>query len=90
MDAIKKKMQGIKVAKDNAEERAETGEAQLRDAKARFNKVISWLVVVISIYNFNQLLNEHNLRYVSKINLFWLMLIIECQFVKYCSNFYKL
>lgn len=40
MDAIKKKMQGIKVAKDNAVDRAETAEVQLRDANGRVNKVL--------------------------------------------------
>lgn len=38
MDAIKKKMQGIKIAKDNAVDRADAAEIQLRDANLRVDK----------------------------------------------------
>lgn len=44
MEAIKKKMQGIKVAKDNAVERAEKAEDSLRDANIRVEKVLLILV----------------------------------------------
>lgn len=40
MDAIKKKMQGMKLEKDNAMDRALLCEQQARDANARAEKVI--------------------------------------------------
>lgn len=40
MDAIKKKMQGMKLEKDNALERALVCEQQARDANLRAEKVI--------------------------------------------------
>lgn len=39
MEAIKKKMASIKIDKDNAIDRAETAENQLRDANMRVSKV---------------------------------------------------
>lgn len=39
MEPIKKKMQSIKIEKDNAVDRAEAAEAQLRDANLRVEKV---------------------------------------------------
>lgn len=39
MEAIKKKMQGMKLEKDNAVDRAETAENQARDANLRADKV---------------------------------------------------
>lgn len=45
MEAIKKKMQGMKLEKDNAVDRAETAENQARDANLRADKVgtKSWI-----------------------------------------------
>lgn len=40
MDAIKKKMQGMKLEKDNAMDRALLCEQQARDANARAEKVL--------------------------------------------------
>lgn len=39
MEAIKKKMQALKIEKDNALDRAEAGENQLRDSNLRVEKV---------------------------------------------------
>lgn len=39
MEPIKKKMQAIKIEKDNAVDRAEAAELQLRDANLRVEKV---------------------------------------------------
>jgi tropomyosin len=39
MEAIKKKMQALKIEKDNALDRAEAAESQLRDANLRVDKV---------------------------------------------------
>ena len=39
MEAIKKKMQALKIEKDNALDRAEAAENQLRDANLRVDKV---------------------------------------------------
>lgn len=39
MEAIKKKMASIKIDKDNALDRADTAENQLRDANMRVSKV---------------------------------------------------
>lgn len=41
MDAIKKKMQAMKIDKDSALERAATCEQQARDANTRAEKVIT-------------------------------------------------
>lgn len=41
MDAIKKKMQAMKIDKDSALERAATCEQQARDANTRAEKVIN-------------------------------------------------
>jgi tropomyosin-1 len=43
MDAIKKKMQGMKLEKDNAMDRALLCEQQARDANARAEKVITFI-----------------------------------------------
>lgn len=40
MDAIKKKMQAMKLEKDNAMDRADTCEQQARDANLRAEKVL--------------------------------------------------
>lgn len=40
MEAIKKKMASIKIDKDNAMDRADTAENQLKDAQTRVGKVI--------------------------------------------------
>lgn len=45
MDAIKKKMQGMKLEKDNAMDRASLCEQQARDANARAEKVQKLFVV---------------------------------------------
>lgn len=42
MDAIKKKMQAMKLEKDNAMDRADTCEQQARDANLRAEKVRFW------------------------------------------------
>ena len=39
MEAIKKKMQALKIEKDNAMDRAEAAENQLRDSNIRVEKV---------------------------------------------------
>jgi hypothetical protein len=39
MEAIKKKMQALKIEKDNALDRAESAENQLRDSNLRVEKV---------------------------------------------------
>ena len=39
MEAIKKKMQALKIEKDNAMDRAEAAENQLRDSNLRVEKV---------------------------------------------------
>ena len=39
MEAIKKKMQALKIEKDNAMDRAESAENQLRDSNLRVEKV---------------------------------------------------
>lgn len=39
MEAIKKKMAALKIEKDNAMDKMETAEVQLRDAKVRCDKV---------------------------------------------------
>lgn len=39
MEAIKKKMAALKIEKDNAMDKMETAEAQLRDASSRVDKV---------------------------------------------------
>lgn len=41
MEAIKKKMQALKIEKDNALDRAEAAENQLRDSNLRVEKVPS-------------------------------------------------
>lgn len=41
MDAIKKKMQAMKLEKDNAMDKADTSEQQARDANLRADKVQS-------------------------------------------------
>ena len=47
MDAIKKKMQGMKLEKDNAMDRALLCEQQARDANARAEKVrSSWMTKI--------------------------------------------
>lgn len=39
MDAIKKKMQAMKLEKDNAQDKADAMEGQYKDANARADKV---------------------------------------------------
>lgn len=43
MDAIKKKMQAMKLEKDNAMDKADTSEGQARDANLRADKVLTTL-----------------------------------------------
>lgn len=47
MEAIKKKMASIKIDKDNAMDRADTAEAQLRDANQRVAKVCTINTLII-------------------------------------------
>jgi hypothetical protein len=47
MEAIKKKMQAMKLEKDNAVDRAETAEQGARDANLRAEKVIIGLFVTL-------------------------------------------
>jgi hypothetical protein len=49
MDAIKKKMQAMKLEKDNAMDRALLCEQQARDANLRAEKVSVFAILVISI-----------------------------------------
>lgn len=56
MDAIKKKMQGMKLEKDNAMDRALLCEQQARDANARAEKVQILLkkIILFNFYSFIQ------------------------------------
>lgn len=54
MDAIKKKMQGMKLEKDNAMDRALLCEQQARDANARAEKVRSCDFIVRIFCSFVQ------------------------------------
>lgn len=57
MDAIKKKMQAMKMEKDAAMDKADTCEAQAKDANLRADKVIytvlSCQVFAWSVFNLN-------------------------------------
>lgn len=51
MEAIKKKMQAMKLEKDNAVDRADTAEQQARDANLRAEKVMSPTDNLLTIAN---------------------------------------
>lgn len=57
MEAIKKKMQALKIEKDNAMDRAEAAENQLRDSNLRVEKVdfASFFLLKEKIYSFVEL-----------------------------------
>ena len=48
MDAIKKKMQAMKLEKDNAMDRADACEQQAKDANLRAERVTHFFTIIIS------------------------------------------
>lgn len=46
MDAIKKKMQAMKLEKDTAQDKADTCEQQAREANLRADKVHHFLIII--------------------------------------------
>ena len=55
MEAIKKKMQAMKLEKDNAVDRAETAEQQARDANLRAEKVSDFILFYFILFYFQKL-----------------------------------
>jgi len=56
MDAIKKKMQAMKLEKDNAMDRADACEQQAKDANLRAERAM-WRII-FGLKNFKNLLNN--------------------------------
>ena len=50
MDAIKKKMQAMKLEKDNAMDRADACEQQAKDANLRAERVRSYVLLILHLH----------------------------------------